>query len=283
MSLPCKPSFLQWIGFRETASAFEELLAFSKAQELYMFLPYHGNSWTIVAENTSSSCTFWPCYCYHESLFGIACSKNGQETPKAFASPPLTCLSLKLPLLPFTESSLPLEQQYLWELLTLCKFKECTSLSGNNKLGEKRKKLDKILIRLFEDSCVTNHVARAFDFASRLYSYKAYKIACQVANHHKLGALAQKVESMMDQCPEIQETKSCLVDDSAESPTIQQHNNNENIPVRANQSTEAIQVVQGDLAIQDKTQGIGASTLVTPSRIQERKRKLQEMANCLDT
>jgi len=36
---------LQWIGFRETASAFEELLAFSKAQELYMFLPYHGNSW----------------------------------------------------------------------------------------------------------------------------------------------------------------------------------------------------------------------------------------------
>ncbi|EME32371.1 WD repeat and HMG-box DNA-binding protein 1 [Galdieria sulphuraria] len=280
MSLPCKPSYLQWIGFRETETSFEELLAFSKTQELYMFLPYHGNTWTVVVDNaleniSPGSSFFWPCYCYNNSLFGIVCKDNAAP-PITLSSPPLTFISLSVSLLPFTESSLALEQQYLWEALMLSKLMANGYSAGNN-MGERRKKLDKILIRLFEDSCVTNHVARAFDFASRLYSYKAYKIACQVANHHRLGALAQKVESLMDQCPEIQEKNlgNCSADSVGQVATTQ--NDENRVPVASSSIrtgiTESVTVTEQDCV--EKTSQSAAS-LGIQSRIQERKRKLED-------
>eukprot|EP00871_Galdieria_phlegrea_P006053 jgi/Galph1/935/GphlegSOOS_G5707.1 len=273
MTLPCSPSSLLWIGFRETDREFDELMAFSRTQELFMFRPYRGNSWTVVLDNSKrnshNNTFFWPCYCYNTNLFGTVC-RTGQEFPDSFPHPLLSCVILSIPLVVNSDSSYELEQQYVWDSMTLSKMTD----SQCKNASELHKKLDKTLIRLFEDACLKNQLSRALDFASRLHASKAYAIACQIANHHGMGVLAQKVESLIENCPEKMQQRVTL---SVE------HHDHEDLPMKNCQDENVSSLNNSHDKLQEsdsmdtvKEIQVSSPPTCTKERIQERKRRLQD-------
>lgn len=188
-------NWLTWAGISESGL----VGCFDQTGVFYCLCDQLGFTWTPMADfgSTLEGDFVWPVFFDRSEITAIVC-KNGESTPAVLPRPIMTNLAFKLPLLqpddPTTASYEPvLRTTILSTLIDASKGLREKDLRRLNSAS------DKHVLELIQLAIKADKPVRALELCNLFYTEKSYDIAVQLARHHRLVSLADRIDQLKDE------------------------------------------------------------------------------------
>lgn len=184
---------LTWAGISESGL----VGCFDQTGVFYCLCDQLGFTWTPLADFGSAGDAVWPVFFDREEITAIVC-KNGETTPPVLPRPITTNLAFKLPLLqPDDPTTLSYEPVLRTTILS-------SLIDGSKGLREKdirrlNSASDKHVLELIQLAIKADKPVRALELCNLFYTEKSYDIAVQLARHHRLVSLADRIDQLKDE------------------------------------------------------------------------------------
>ena len=130
--------------------------------------------------------------------------KGDDKFPTTLPRPVLSALPLAVPLACAEPADPQIEGRRLMTLLNMDEFRVCAAEEGLAEAEETQAQLmravtmlDSLALKLFSNACKMERNARALDLAVQLQLPKSLAGALKLANHFKLGPLADRITKLM--------------------------------------------------------------------------------------
>jgi chromosome transmission fidelity protein 4 len=226
---------LTWLGYSEEGM----LATYDSAGILRVFSPEFGGSWVPCfassAERKGSE-SFWV-FALSIAASEVQCivCANGPEptVPSGSARPVVTAAPMRLPVVTSAEeAAAPLEADVMrWGALAAHAIQSatepCSAVNPEENaaaleatLRKAQVEADRASVKLFAKLVAADRQARALEVAAGLHTEAAFEGARRIAQHHRLGPLAEQVEALMQRKAEV-EAEAAM---AAREPLMQMNN-----------------------------------------------------------